>query len=135
MVRPLTTAPADAPKIRWRDGVDTRLHGNGASSLCVLEQWSAPGTGAPNHRHGVEELILVVAGTAEFWVDGSVQNVDEGASILMPAGCWHGYRNAGTDELHTMAIFPSARATVEYEREPGRVYEITERHQRAGDAP
>jgi quercetin dioxygenase-like cupin family protein len=135
MVRPLATAPADTPRVRWRDGVESRLHANGADSLCVLEQWSAPGTGAPKHRHGVEELIVVVAGTAEFWIDGSVHDVVEGASILMPAGSWHGYRNAGGDELHTLAIFPSARATVEYEREPGRIYEITERHTRAGDAP
>jgi quercetin dioxygenase-like cupin family protein len=135
MVRPLTTAPDESPRVRWRDGVESRLHGDGASSLTVLEQWSAAGTGAPQHRHGTEELILVVGGNAEVWIDGAVHAIGDGGSILIPAHSWHGYRNAGSGELHTLAFFPSARPTVEYEREPGRVYEIAERHRRGDDAP
>ena len=135
MVRPLTTGPADAPRRPWREGVESRLHGRGAASLCVLEQWSAPGAGAPTHAHHEEELIIVVAGAADFWVDGVGERVGEGGSILVPAGSWHGYRNAGFGELHTLAVFPSARPTVEYEVERGTVLEIAERHQREEESP
>lgn len=136
MVRPLTPVPANAPRVGWREGVESRLHGAGASSLCVLEQWSAPGAGAPTHHHpDVEELVLIVAGSAEFWIDGAVELLDEGMSIVVPAESVHGFRNVGSTELHTIATFPSAHATVEYECEPGRVLEIADRHRRAGDAP
>lgn len=136
MVRPLTTTPGDAPKVGWREGVESRLHGTGATSLSVLEQWSAPGAGAPTHAHpDVEELVLVVAGTAEFWVDDAVEHLDEGASIVVPAGSPHGFRNDGATVLHTVATFPSAHPTVTYEREPGVVRKIADRHRRAQDAP
>jgi quercetin dioxygenase-like cupin family protein len=136
MVRPLTTSPSAAPRVRWREGVESRLHGDGATTICVLEQWIAPGAGAPTHvHHESEELILVLAGTVEFWSEGSAETLEEGASIVIPAGARHGFRNAGGGELHTIATFPTARPTVEYEREPGRIYDIGERHRRGEDAP
>ena len=63
VVRPLTTSPATAPRVAWRDGVETRLHTQGATALCVIEQWCAPGAGAPTHTHfDVEEVIAVLDG-------------------------------------------------------------------------
>ena len=56
----------------WRDGVETRMlvaAKNGARELCIFEQWVAPGNGAPTHFHQVEEVLTVLAGEAEVWVD------------------------------------------------------------------
>jgi quercetin dioxygenase-like cupin family protein len=90
-----------------------------------MEQWSEPGAGAPTHTHfEVEEAILVVEGSAEFWLDGEHRPVNEGQAILLPAFSRHGFRNAGEGMLHTVAVFAAAAAPVEYENEPGVVYEI-----------
>jgi mannose-6-phosphate isomerase-like protein (cupin superfamily) len=125
MVKPLTTVPESAPKVAWRDGVETRLHARHAEALCVMEQWCAPGTGAPTHTHfDVEEVIAVLDGAAEFWVGDATEFVDKGGSIVLPARSRHGFRNAGTSELHTLAVFASAHPLVEYDDEPGAVYEI-----------
>jgi len=135
MVRPLTTRPAEAPRRPWRDGVESRVH-DGASSLFLLEQWSRPGVGAPTHAHpGVEEVVFVVVGAAEFWVDGENERLDEGGSIVVPAGSRHGFRNVGTGELHTLAVFASAQPTVEYDAERGTVLDISERHRREEESP
>jgi hypothetical protein len=50
------------PREAWRPGVETRTlvsASNGATQLCIFEQWVAPGTGAPTHSHPVEEVLTI----------------------------------------------------------------------------
>jgi quercetin dioxygenase-like cupin family protein len=90
-----------------------------------MEQWSDPGAGAPTHRHAnAEELILVVEGRAELWLEADRAVLTAGDSILVPAGSRHGFRNSGEGVLHTVAVFDTVRPLVEYEEEPGVVLEI-----------
>jgi len=118
----------DAPLIAWRAGVQTRLHRTPSArptGICVIEQWSDPGTGAPAHRHAnAEELIVVVEGRAEFRLEDDRAELIAGESILLPAGSRHGFSNSGDGVLHTLAVFDTARPLVEYEEEPGIVLEI-----------
>src|SRR5262249_57517219 len=118
----------DAQLVEWRPGVRTRLHRTASVSptgLCVLEQWSDGGAGARTHRHAnAEELIVVVEGSAELWVEGNRSELSGGDSILLAAGSSHGFRNRGEGLLHTVAVFDTARPLVEYEDEPGSVLEI-----------
>ena len=56
--------PTAVPAEHWRPGVETRMVAaaeNGATALCIFEQWVAPGTGAPTHSHPVEEQSIVTA--------------------------------------------------------------------------
>jgi quercetin dioxygenase-like cupin family protein len=109
-------------RVTWRPGVETRLHvsgSSGAQSLCVMEQWCEPGAGAPTHTHfDVEEVISVLDGVAEVWIDGETSRVAAGSSIVLPPGSFHGFRNDGGTELHTLAVFASARPLVAYEGDP-----------------
>lgn len=91
----------------WRDGVETRMYASaatGARQLTVFEQWCAPGHGAPSHVHVVEELLRIVAGEADVWVGDEHAHVVAGASILIPAGARHGFRNTGDNTLQVLAI-------------------------------
>jgi len=119
---------ADEGAVEWRAGVRTVLHAaaaTGAAQLCLMEQWAEPDAGAPTHTHfEVEEAILVIEGVADFWTDGEHRAVGTGEAILLPAESWHGFRNTGEGILHTVAVFPAAAPPVEYEKEPGVVYEI-----------
>jgi quercetin dioxygenase-like cupin family protein len=118
-------APATQPEEAWRDGVTTRMlvsARNGAAALCVFEQWIAPAAGAPSHRHLVEELLTVVAGEAEIWIDDERTVVTAGQSLLVPAGRRHGLRNVGSGVLHVRAVLASAvfEATFDGSGEPVR---------------
>src|SRR5438128_388251 len=67
IIDPRETAPE-----QWRPGAETRMRvsaENGATQLCIFEQWIAPGAGAPTHRHPIEEVLTVIAGEAEMWLD------------------------------------------------------------------
>ena len=91
----------------WRPGVQTRMlvsAQNGATQLCIFEQWVAPGNGAPTHSHPVEEVLTVRSGEAEMWLDQDRMIVKAGQSLIVPARCLHGFRNSGTVTLHLHAV-------------------------------
>jgi quercetin dioxygenase-like cupin family protein len=108
----------EQPPEQWRPGVETRMlvsASNGATQLCIFEQWIAPGTGAPTHSHPVEEILTVRDGEAEMWVDQERIIVSVGQSLIVPAGRMHGFRNSGTATLHLHAVLasPVFEATME----------------------
>jgi mannose-6-phosphate isomerase-like protein (cupin superfamily) len=109
----------------WRTGVETRMvvsRVNGATQLCIFEQWVAPGHGAPTHSHPVEEVLTVREGEAEMWLDDEREIVAAGQSLIVPAGRHHGFRNSGTTTLHIHAVLasPVFEQTVEGAAEPVR---------------
>jgi quercetin dioxygenase-like cupin family protein len=108
----------DSAREAWRPGVETRMlvsARNGAAQLCMFEQWVAPGTGAPTHSHPVEEVLTVREGEAEMWLEGQRVIVSAGQSLIVPAGCMHGFRNSGSGTLHLHAVLasPIFEATME----------------------
>jgi mannose-6-phosphate isomerase-like protein (cupin superfamily) len=101
---------SNLPIEHWRPGVQTRMlisAQNGATQLCLFEQWVAPGNGAPTHSHPVEEVLTVHAGEAEMWLDQEKIVVTAGQSLIVPAGRSHGFRNSGTVTLHLHAVLAS----------------------------
>ena len=112
----------------WRPGVATRMlvsAVNGASQLCIFEQFCQPGLGAPTHLHAVEEVLTVVKGRAEIWVGNERVIVDGGNSVVIPAGTKHGFRNVSENEiLHMCAILaaPIFEASYDDRTEQSRRY-------------
>ncbi|MGO8913599.1 MAG: cupin domain-containing protein [Bradyrhizobium sp.] len=103
--------PEDTPTEQWRPGVETRMlvsARNGATQLCMFEQWVAPGNGAPTHSHPVEEVLTVREGEAEIWLDQERLVVTAGQSLIVRAGRKHGFRNSGNVTLHLHAVLASA---------------------------
>jgi quercetin dioxygenase-like cupin family protein len=106
----------------WRPGVTTRMlvsAVSGASQLCVFQQWCDPGKGAPTHLHAVEEVLTVLAGAAEIWVEDERASLTAGQSVIVPAGRKHGFTNTGASTLHVQAILaaPMFEASFEDQRE------------------
>ncbi len=98
------------PRDEWRPGVNTRMRVSsvtGTGQLCIFEQWCDPGMGAPTHLHAVEEILSVVTGEADVWLEHETRRVTAGQSVVVPAGRKHGFQNAGTATLHVMAILAS----------------------------
>jgi quercetin dioxygenase-like cupin family protein len=103
-------AHGDWQREQWRPGVETRMlvsACNGADALCIFEQWVAPGAGAPTHWHPVEEVLTVLSGVAEMWVDDERRVVEVGHSLIVPARRNHGFLNVGTTLLHVHAVLAS----------------------------
>lgn len=95
------------PEETWRAGVQTRMQVSamtGSAQLTVFEQWCEPGLGAPTHLHAVEEILTIVDGEADVWLQDEHSAISAGHSLVIPAGYWHGFRNTGKGTLHVRAI-------------------------------
>lgn len=117
----LVARHADQTVADWRDGVTTRMRASaagGAEELCVMEQRCRPGAGAPLHVHpNAEEVILVLAGEADFVVGDEEAVLEQGDAVVLPRGVPHRFRNSGSGELHILAAFSSAAPVAAYEGE------------------
>ena len=110
------------PLEEWRDGVVTRMRisaVNGAHQLCVFDQWCDPGCSVPLHSHAVEELLEVVEGKAEVICGGEMYIAVPDQSVLIPAGCLHGFRNVGDGKLHMRAILAAPIFEASYQNGSG----------------
>ncbi|WP_352627856.1 cupin domain-containing protein [Mesorhizobium sp. M0496] len=90
--------------------METRMHvsaSNGATQLCIFEQWVETTVGAPTHWHPVEEVLTVIAGKAEMWIDDERSVLTSGQSLVVPANRKHGFRNVGSKQLHIHAVLAS----------------------------
>jgi len=110
--------PTLHPMEEWRPGVLTRMQvsaATGTTAICMFEQWISPGSGARRHTHPVEEVLTVLSGEAELWLDNVWQTASAGRSLVIPAGREHGFRNTSSGILHLHAILAAPRFEASYE--------------------
>jgi mannose-6-phosphate isomerase-like protein (cupin superfamily) len=81
---------------------------NGAVTTIVAALDLAPGKRSGRHTHSVEEVVLVLEGTAAMTVNDEQVRLSPGEMVLVPALAHHELANAGSDELRTVAFFPNA---------------------------
>lgn len=104
------------PLEKWREGVMTRMRMSilaGGRQLCIFDQFCETGSGAPLHLHAVEEVLEVMAGTAEVQLGKERAILTANQSVVIPAGVKHGFRNPNHTILHVRATLaaPSFEAT------------------------
>jgi len=69
----------------------------------------------PLHAHkGIEEVILILGGEGEAWVDGETARFKTGDAVLFPADSKHQVRNTGDSMLITASIFSAPTSPDSY---------------------
>ena len=78
-------------------------------------QTSPPGYATPNHAHPYVEIVTVLEGTGEAWIDGEAEEIEIGPGMTMvfPANTAHGFRVTGAAPLVTYGIHSSPDRIVE----------------------
>lgn len=79
----------------------------GAEKISMAIMDCPPGsTVRPLHSHrDIEEILFILDGEGEAWVDGEVASFKQGDAVLFPANSKHMVRNIGTTSLRTCSIF------------------------------
>jgi quercetin dioxygenase-like cupin family protein len=91
----------DWGQLRWLSNPPV----TGAKDLTVIAVTLAPGKGHDFHHHpDQEEVIYVVAGEVEQWVDREKRVLGPGDSAFLPAGTVHASFNVGQIEASIVAI-------------------------------
>ena len=81
-----------------------------AEELLLVRVLMPPGKAHQFHRHpAMEEIIYIVSGTAEQWVDQDKRILKAGDSAHIPRDVVHGTYNAGEDTLVFLAILSPAK--------------------------
>jgi quercetin dioxygenase-like cupin family protein len=77
----------------------------GAGALTVIDVTLLPGKGHNFHKHpDQEEVIVVISGQVEQWLDREKRRLGPGDSVFIPAGMVHASFNAGSGEAKLAAI-------------------------------
>lgn len=91
----------DWGRLSWLSNPPT----TGAEKLTVIDVTLGPGKGHDFHKHpDQEEVIYIVAGTVEQWVDREKRILGGGDSAFIPADMVHASFNVGDDDARIVAI-------------------------------
>ena len=79
-------------------------------------QTSEPGYATRLHSHPYVEVLTVIEGRGEAWLDGDEATIamEPGVTISIPAGRVHGFRVVGDEPLVTLGIHASGKRIVNY---------------------
>jgi len=100
--RSIKLEPLDWCRLGWVCGPMQ----TGAKRLAILEGVILPGKGQSFHYHpDQEEVVFVISGQVEQWLDREKQILRAGDSVFVPPGVVHAAFNVGEDEAKALAIF------------------------------
>jgi|TARA_B100000959_G_scaffold97401_1_gene103190 quercetin dioxygenase-like cupin family protein len=88
----------------------------GSTPIRLGLQISEPGYSTGTHSHPYLEVITVVEGTGEAWLEGKagVTPIKPGVTLVLPAGLKHGFRATGTGPLKTYGVHASPDRLVDF---------------------
>lgn len=101
------TQAAAGRKVSWM-GTDysiTVARSDSAGVVGVFESTTPAGEGPPVHIHNNEdEVIHIIDGKFELWLDGQVSHAGPGMSVFLPRGVPHTFRVIGDRPGRILAI-------------------------------
>ncbi len=81
------------------------------TNLMLVRAHLMPGEAHKFHRHpNLEEILYVLSGQAEQWVEREKRTMRPGDTIYLPVGIVHGTYNAGNEKLDFLAILSPAKS-------------------------
>jgi len=81
------------------------------TNLMFVRAHLPPGEAHPFHYHPkMEEILYILSGTAEQWVEREKRIMGPGDSLYLPAGVIHGTYNIGDGVLDFLAVLSPAKS-------------------------
>lgn len=107
----------DAEKLPWGQlAWHSRPAVTGAKQLVTIEVTMRQGGGHSFHKHpNQEELIYVISGRIEQWLDKDKKILGAGDSVFIPAGVVHASFNDFRDDAKVLAILGPCVGEAGYE--------------------
>jgi quercetin dioxygenase-like cupin family protein len=106
------TEELDWGTLRWICTPDTV----GAEGITITQVWLKPGLGHDFHKHpDQEELITVLEGEVEQWLESEKRTLHPGDSIYIPAGVVHASFNSGDGKARMHVVLGPCVGPTGYE--------------------
>lgn len=112
-----SAAGVEREQLEWGElGWISRPAFTGARQIVAIEVTLLPGQGHNFHKHpDQEEVIYVLAGEVEQWLEGNRQNLQAGDSVFIDADVVHASFTAGNQPARLLAILSPCRGEGGYE--------------------
>jgi quercetin dioxygenase-like cupin family protein len=123
-VMPILIRHAERPTVKFPGGADycPVIGDDNGAGVAVRTgiQISPPGYETKPHSHPYVELLTVLDGAGEAWVEGEdgVIEMEPGVTIALPANRVHSFRTLGDKPLVTFGIHTSEKRIVDYVNPP-----------------
>lgn len=81
------------------------------TNLMFVRAQLPPGEAHRFHYHpNMEEILYILSGTAEQWIEGEKRIMKAGDAIYLPVGMVHGTYNTGSETLDFLAVLSPAKS-------------------------
>lgn len=113
-------APKKLPSRYFRELVSHRVLKSKGIALRVVELLPVRQAGPryPHSHRGMEEVIFVQKGAGKAWVDGEIEKLVTGDTLLIPAGARHMMINTGRKPMTLICAFSAADPEKRYKEHP-----------------
>jgi len=83
----------------------------GSTPVRLGIQTSPPGYSTGTHAHPYMEIITVIEGTGEAWIEGEGDAIPigPGTTIVVPPEAAHGFRNTGDTPMRSYGVHASPK--------------------------
>jgi quercetin dioxygenase-like cupin family protein len=83
----------------------------GSTPVRVGIQTSPPGYSTGTHSHPYMEIVTVIEGTGEAWIEGEggAMPIGPGSTLVVPPNTAHGFRNTGQTPMRSYGVHASAK--------------------------
>jgi quercetin dioxygenase-like cupin family protein len=91
----------------------------GSTPVRIGIQTSPPGYTTPYHSHPYTEIITILEGRGEAWMEGQdgVVELRPGMTLMLPPHLRHGFRVVGGQPLQTYGVHASPHRIVDMHQE------------------
>lgn len=91
----------------------------GSTPIRLGLQISEPGYSTGTHSHPYMEVVTVIEGIGEAWVEGQdgVTTISPGVTMVLPPNVKHGFRVTGTKQLKTYGVHTSPERLIKWHPE------------------
>ncbi len=91
----------------------------GSTPVRIGIQTSPPGYATPTHSHPYMEILLIMSGTGEAWIDGQddLVTLEPGMTLVLSAHQRHWFRATGNEPLMTYGVHASSERIVHVHEE------------------
>jgi quercetin dioxygenase-like cupin family protein len=92
----------------------------GSTPVRIGIQESPPGYATPIHSHPYMEILTILEGTGEAWMEGHEELVtlQPGMTVILPPHVRHWFRVTGEQPLKTYGVHASAHRIVDIHGQP-----------------
>ena len=110
---------ADVPHETFRDGVTYQTlvgDDHGSTPVRIGIQRTKPGSGTPKHSHPFLEVLTVLEGHGEAWIEdaGHLVSLAPGVTLVLPANVKHYFRATREVPLVTYGMHASPHRIVNF---------------------